>query len=66
MTKFSSCIDCTDRKVGCHSTCQKYLEDKAKNDAERDRIFRIKEAEKDVREYEFAAREKANRRKGFL
>lgn len=22
----SACIDCTDRKVGCHATCDKYKE----------------------------------------
>lgn len=29
---FSDCMNCKDRVAGCHSTCEKYLEDKAKYD----------------------------------
>ena len=27
-----SCKDCTERHVGCHSTCEKYISEKAEND----------------------------------
>lgn len=27
-----SCKGCTERHVGCHSTCQKYIAEKAEND----------------------------------
>ena len=31
------CYKCEDRHVGCHSTCEKYIEQKAMSDAERDK-----------------------------
>lgn len=31
-----SCKDCTERHVGCHSTCEKYISEKAENDRLRD------------------------------
>lgn len=30
---FNCCKHCTERYVGCHSDCEKYLEDKAKYEA---------------------------------
>ena len=29
------CLDCTDRKVGCHSTCQKYISQKVVADEQK-------------------------------
>lgn len=34
------CRDCQERNVGCHATCQKYIADKAQQDADRKRIRR--------------------------
>lgn len=31
MAKFS-CKDCTNRHIGCHSTCERYISEKAEND----------------------------------
>lgn len=28
-----SCMDCKERRVGCHSSCEKYRRDRSKNDA---------------------------------
>ena len=33
MRSFECCHYCEDRVVGCHSTCEKYIEAKAKHDA---------------------------------
>lgn len=27
-----SCKDCTERKLGCHATCEKYIKDKMEHD----------------------------------
>lgn len=34
------CKDCKDRNVGCHSTCQKYIEFQRINEQEREAIRR--------------------------
>lgn len=64
--RFEACVKCTDRTVGCHGSCLKYLNDKAEAAMENERIRRIKMAEKDITSYECEAREKAYRRKGKL
>ena len=33
MSKIKCCMDCKERKLFCHSTCEKYIEAKALNDA---------------------------------
>lgn len=40
-----SCMGCPDRKVGCHSTCQKYQEERAAHKKESDRISKLKKDE---------------------
>lgn len=35
------CKDCRDRSVGCHGTCQKYLEAKAEHEKEAAKIRKI-------------------------
>lgn len=44
-TMIFSCKDCTDRHPCCHSTCQKYLQEKARNEEVR------KKAQEFNREY---------------
>jgi hypothetical protein len=41
------CKDCPNRKVGCHSTCEKYLDYRK----EVDKINKIKFAEKEQRRF---------------
>lgn len=36
------CYGCEDRKVGCHSKCQKYKDEKAKHDAQKEEIERLR------------------------
>lgn len=35
---FSCCMDCKERVPGCHSTCERYLSDKAKYDEAKAKI----------------------------
>lgn len=39
------CKNCQERHLGCHSECEKYLNEKMENDAERERIRSIKNEE---------------------
>lgn len=41
MAKFS-CKGCTERHVGCHSTCEKYITEKAENDKLREKEHELK------------------------
>lgn len=33
-----SCMNCKERCVGCHSSCEKYWQDRAKNDKMNERV----------------------------
>lgn len=35
MSKIRCCLGCADRKLFCHSNCEKYINEKALNDATR-------------------------------
>lgn len=53
---FKACKDCPDRKLGCHSTCERYLSEKAER-------ARIKERAAEYGLHERIERELALRRK---
>ena len=36
------CMTCTDRKVGCHSKCEKYKEFQAKNNENRTKLYKYR------------------------
>jgi hypothetical protein len=38
------CKDCPDRKVGCHSTCEKYILFRKERDELNEKIYKQKEA----------------------
>lgn len=40
--KITCCKDCTDRQIGCHATCERYLEQKKRNEEEVDRAHEYK------------------------
>lgn len=44
----TTCKDCADRTIGCHSTCEKYLAQKAEHDLDAERIRNLK-----IQDYEF-------------
>lgn len=39
------CINCTERKPGCHSECEIYISEKAKFDERKEKILRAKSKE---------------------
>ena len=45
MAIIRSCKDCTDRYVGCHSNCEKYLSEKAEYERLRDLIKERRDAQ---------------------
>ena len=63
MAKQSPCKGCPDRKAGCHCTCPDYLDFKTENDAERERIRRIQDAENDYMNFKTRTVAVASRRK---
>ena len=38
----SSCYQCKDRQIGCHSSCERYLEEKKIHDAKQKEITKRK------------------------
>ncbi len=48
MIMIQCCKDCPDRNIGCHSTCEQYLAQKAEHDLDAERIRNIK-----IQDYEF-------------
>lgn len=63
MLAIHTCKDCLDRNIGCHGSCQKYLEAKSENERKKDWLYRKKEAEKDIEEYRIKAVDAIKRRK---
>lgn len=49
------CKECTDRYIGCHSTCKKYIEWSKENERIRDKI-RIEKQQSNVRSTKQSAR----------
>ena len=64
-TRVGTCKDCTDRKVGCHSTCERYMTAKKEWDAEKDRIDkeRGKQSDYNNQHYNGVAERRAYRKK---
>ena len=58
------CKNCQERKMLCHSSCEKYLEYKKKNDALKEKIYEAKRVENLAREAEHNRVQKIMRRRG--
>lgn len=57
------CKDCPDRRVGCHSTCEKYLAFRKERDELNEKTYKQKEVEyADYTRYMRALREKQKQR----
>ena len=56
------CKDCSERAVGCHSACQKYLEAKAKRSETVQAILKVKKVEDGIDDYKIRAIEKTKQR----
>lgn len=46
--KYNNCYGCKERKLGCHSTCEKYLADKAASEAIKENIRKNKQEFDDI------------------
>lgn len=51
MPYFECCVDCAERHVGCHSTCERYISDKENYDKKRNKIKDQKKRESIVTGY---------------
>lgn len=63
MARFESCIGCTDRAVGCHGKCPKYLADKAENDKKLEIIAKARKADRDAGSFKLNSRSASLKRK---
>lgn len=61
---FSSCKGCTDRTVGCHADCPRYLADKAKRDEQAELIKREQGKDFLINRYKADIKRKIRRKKG--
>lgn len=57
------CKDCTKRHIGCHANCEDYKEDIARRKAEKEKIFKAKDHERDLNNQEYSRIEYAKKRK---
>ena len=63
MITIQCCYNCQNRAVGCHGTCQKYIEERKEYDAKRLEIRKSKAAESDYDDYIAKGNVKRLRRK---
>lgn len=63
--KVGVCKDCTEREVGCHSSCERYITAKKEWEAEKNRIYTEKCKDSNYDNYHFNAiyRHKVNKEK---
>lgn len=61
----NTCKDCTDRVVGCHSTCEKYIKANSEFNAKKQALCDKKRKENLVRDSRAIQVDKALRRKGI-
>ena len=52
MNVVNPCLDCEDRAVGCHSTCEKYISWKVQEDKRKEVIAKNKNHDVDEYRYE--------------
>lgn len=60
----NSCFNCTERHVGCHAKCEKYIEWQTSEKARKDAELRIKIAECEMADYIKNGRIRAKRKAG--
>lgn len=51
MPYFECCVDCSERHVGCHSMCERYISDKESHNEKQNKIKQWKRNESIVTEY---------------
>lgn len=60
----SPCLNCERRQVGCHSTCEDYLQYKAAVAEAKEKINQQKNREAIIREFDITSAKKQIRKKG--
>ena len=59
---FEDCVDCENRKPGCHSYCKSYQQDKEKQLEEKGKIDKYKRMDGEFSEYQKNKNDKRKRR----
>lgn len=59
-----SCLNCENRHVGCHSSCEEYAEFKRKFSEKKEISRKQKEYQNIVNDYVFESRDRQRRRNG--
>ena len=65
MRNDNPCRDCTERIIGCHSTCNRYSEWSAEHKRQKDEIRRKRDEHNAVNNYSYAAGERIKKIKGM-
>lgn len=50
---FQACNGCKDRYVGCHSSCEKYIEDRAELDVRNAKEKQLKSVSESINNWDF-------------
>lgn len=58
-----TCLGCTNRRVGCHGSCEKYLSAKAELEAAKEVVRTCKSHENDVNDLKIRRIQKARKKK---
>ena len=58
------CKDCSDREIGCHSSCRRYIDFQYLNQKEHDEVYKRKQIMHMVSERKVRAYEKKRRKQG--
>ena len=66
MPTFIACKDCSDRKLGCHSDCEKYQNEVAENEKRKAFLQRDRGVDDYIRENIYKAKNKSSRCKKLL
>lgn len=62
MRKITVCHNCTERYIGCHGSCERYLTEKREQDAIVAEMMALHNREKDVTEFQVGGKLKAMKR----
>lgn len=65
MRNYSPCLDCSDRQLGCHATCERYMAFKNQSDEFKQLVSDIKAKEDLAISYEVNDMRKKKKRRGI-
>lgn len=58
MGRINCCHDCSNRAVGCHGICEKYIESRKKYEEQQTAIYAWKNKDKAIQDYKHSKRYK--------